>query len=158
MTKPFKLGVFLVLFFASNSIWAQHFVLGELNLSFEFSNRFEVVDHDDEADYEVICDGIEIDAYDVEEEEDEVDDLALWTVELAEEQLDIEHVGKIHLTDIDGRECAWIEGDRDGDELILLVLRDDETDEIAYFIVNYDDEDEDADDRAIRIIHTLRVR
>lgn len=142
----------IITLFLTNTIHAQ-VVWGEVNLHFSFEHDYVMVADDPEAEAKIVCHGVEIDFYEIAENEDMAEEMAIWTVELAEMELDLAVVGQVHLMDVDGMDAAWVEVERDDDPFILIGIYDEEHDAHGYFLVDYEEEEEE---EVLHLIRTLR--
>ena len=147
----FFIGLLIGSFFC-NAAQAQ-VVWGEVNLLFAFEHDYVIVADDPKAEAEIVCHGVEIDFFEVDVKEDMAEEMAIWTVEYAEMELELDVVGQVHLMDVDGMDAAWVQVERNDDPFILIGIYDEDRDAHGYFLVDYE---EDEEEEVLHLIRTLR--
>lgn len=130
--------------------WEQH------NISFTLAEDFKTVTNTAD-EYTAKGDGMEFGIFPFADETIDATDISAYTLEVAK-SLKLEQVDDADVLELNGLKGAYVEGYKEGDRIILLGFIDPSSATNFFSVITFGDNDEVAEDEAVRMISSIRKK
>ncbi|OWY22833.1 hypothetical protein C7N43_23585 [Sphingobacteriales bacterium UPWRP_1] len=160
MKKFLSLNVCLLLLFAASfSVNAQKYFdyeWSKYNLAFTLAEDFKEVTNND-SEFTAVGDGMEFAVFPFNDASVDHSDMTKYTLSVAG-SLEMQELDDVDVLDLNGLEGAYVEGYKDGDRVILLGFIDPTSETNFFALITFGDDDNVAEDEAVKMISSLRKK
>lgn len=130
--------------------WTQYKVV------FSLAGDFKPVVNNAE-EFSAVGDGMEISIFPFNDNSISHDDIAEYTVAIAE-SMEAEEIDDADVIQLNGLKGAFVEAYKDGDRVVILGFIDPVSDSNFFAVITFADDDAEAEDEAVRIIRSFRKK
>jgi hypothetical protein len=130
--------------------WAQH------HIAFTLANDFKPVTNNGE-EFTASGDGMEFGLFPFPDQTLDHSDIAAYTIAIAT-SLELTEVDDADVIEMNGLKGAYVEGFKDGNRIVMLGFIDPATETNFFAFITFADDDQEAENEAIRMIKSFRKK
>ena len=130
--------------------WTQH------NIAFTLAEDFKVIANDGD-EFTAKGDGMDFSVFPFSDNTIDHSNITEYTLAIAK-SLELERLDDVDVAELNGLKGAYVEGSKNGFRVVLLGFIDPESDTNFFAVITYADDDDVADDEAVRIIKSFRKK